>query len=138
VTTRTTEAAGADQNIHLQVARETARRCLEMNKEKLGGKEGQDFDRCFIGGQIVGHVGMIAKMQALQTVSSGEFSELLEKGIQTAQEHLKHAEALAQKLEGGAGAADAGNARIREERREPKEGAANRNREERPGNNPNP
>jgi len=140
VTRRTTVAErGQGSTIHLQVAQETARRCLEMTKEKLGGKEGADFDRCFIGGQIVGHVGMVAKMQAQQQFASNEYSQVLEEGIQAAQKHLKQAESIAQKLEGSSadGAKTGTTTRTREERPNPKEGD-NRKEDRKPDAPPNP
>lgn len=69
---------------------------VQMISERLNKEQGQNFDQAFLGCQVAGHIGMVAKLQALQQEAQGdqEFVQLLKQGEQSAQKHLQEAEQL--------------------------------------------
>jgi hypothetical protein len=75
-----------------------------MTKEILNEKQGNEFDKCYVGDQITQHVHMLAKLEASQNHVSPEFQQIIRQGQQTTEQHLKHAQTLAQQLEGERGA----------------------------------
>ncbi len=72
---------------------------LTLIEQKLGQKQGQDFDRCFMEGQVAAHLNMIATLQAAQNHASAQLRPVLDEGLATAQKHLSEAESLATKLQ---------------------------------------
>jgi predicted outer membrane protein len=82
-----------------QIARETAQRCLQRTKEILNEKQGAQFDECYIGQQVMAHVGMLAKLEASQNHVSPEFQQVIRESTQTVEQHLKEAQTIARSLE---------------------------------------
>jgi predicted outer membrane protein len=82
------------------IAQQASKECLTMTKEQLNkaDEEGK-FDECFVGQQIGMHIGMTAKLKAIQSNTSGEFQQLTSKLASTAQKHKEHAEKLMKDLE---------------------------------------
>jgi predicted outer membrane protein len=68
-------------------------------EQKLGQKKGQEFDRCFIQGQIVGHVHMLATLEVARNHASSQLKPVLDDAVNVAQKHLSQAESLLSKLE---------------------------------------
>jgi predicted outer membrane protein len=93
------------RNPMLQIQKDAAQRALAMTKEILNEKQGSEFDKCYIGEQVMAHVHMLAKLEASQNHVSPEFQQIIRQGQQTTEQHLKHARTLAQQLEGERGAA---------------------------------
>jgi len=79
--------------------RDVDRQLLTLIEEKLGQKKGMDFDRCFIAGQIVGHVHMLATLEVAKNQASPQLKPVLDEATNLAQKHLTHAESLLSKLE---------------------------------------
>jgi len=113
-TTRTTERTtiregrrgGADI---VALKRELGEACLQTARQKLEEKEGAEFDRCFIGGQIMGHMQAIDTMKVFKRHASPELAQLLDEGIQAATGHLQEAESIAKQFEGQAAKATTNN-----------------------------
>jgi predicted outer membrane protein len=78
----------------LNVHRQIANRCLASTKKELGSKSGIDFDLCYIGGQCVMHQQMIDKASVLREYASPELQKSIDKGVSSAEEHLKMAKKL--------------------------------------------
>jgi hypothetical protein len=72
---------------------------VTLIEDKLGQKKGQEFDRCFIQGQIAGHVHMLATLEVARTQASAQLKPVLDDAVNVAQKHLQHAESLLSKLE---------------------------------------
>jgi predicted outer membrane protein len=85
-------------SIHKQIADQ----CLASTKQEFAAKEGPELDRCYIGGQIMGHMKALDEIKVLRTYASAELRAELDACSQHCAEHLKEAKALAMKLEGEA------------------------------------
>lgn len=108
---------------HLMVERELAQQCLAGAKEKLEGKSGVEFDKCFIGQQIAMHMGMKAKLIVYQRHSSRELAQVLAAGQKKTEEHLAKAEELMKDLDHGSAST---TTTIRKERTKEKDKASNK------------
>jgi len=99
--TRTTIEGGsgiADQL--MQIKQEISEKCVASAQRELNSKEGAEFDRCFVGMQIGGHMHMVDTLGVLEGHVSPELKQIIDQGLQTSQQHLEHAKQLAKKLEG--------------------------------------
>lgn len=74
-------------------------KCLEMEKHALEEKEGSQFDKCYIGGQIGAHMHVLATLEVVRNQASPELAAVLDKGIETTKTHLDHAEKIAKALD---------------------------------------
>jgi predicted outer membrane protein len=83
----------------LNFKREIDGHLVALIEQKLGQEKGQQFDRCFMRGQVVGHVHMLASLQVAANQASPRLKPILDEAIQVAQQHLSQAESLAKKLE---------------------------------------
>jgi hypothetical protein len=81
-----------------QIQKEAGKRALELTKEILNEKQGADFDKCYIGEQVLAHVHMLAKLEAAQNHVSPEFQQVIRKGQQATEQHLKQARTIEQQL----------------------------------------
>jgi len=68
-------------------------------EEKLGQKQGEDFDRCFMVGEVVGHERMLATLEVARNQVSPQLKPVLDEAVETAQKHLNHAETVLKQLE---------------------------------------
>jgi predicted outer membrane protein len=68
-------------------------------EQELGQKKGRDFDRCFVQGQIMGHVHMLATLDVARSQASAQLKPVFDEAISTAQEHLNEAQSLAKTLD---------------------------------------
>jgi predicted outer membrane protein len=85
-------------SIHKQIADQ----CLASTKQEFAAKEGHELDRCYLGGQIMGHMKAIDEIKVLRSYASPELRAELDECSQHCTEHLMEAKALAKRLEGEA------------------------------------
>lgn len=94
--------AGQNSNIALmQVAdleQKIADRCHKALREELQGKSGAEFDECFIGAQVGGHMHMLAALEVLSQESQGELKQIAEAARPSIEKHLDEAKQLAKQL----------------------------------------
>jgi len=90
----------------MQVKQEITDRCVASLQSALNEKEGKEFDHCYIGMQVGAHMHMVATLSVLNTHASPELQQVIDEGLQTAQQHLEHAKKIAKQLEGAATASD--------------------------------
>lgn len=84
----------------VQLKREMSNECYNLARRDLEEKDGSDFDKCYIGGQVGAHMEMLAALKVSQRhVTSPELRSLIEQGIETTESHLKHAKEIAKSLE---------------------------------------
>jgi predicted outer membrane protein len=130
--TRTDDSAGTDVNVNVnRDARETeiegtaasgseaghgvlmqlasiekqiTDRCTQAAKQELGQKSGAEFDECFIGAQVKGHMEMLAALEVIGQETQGELRQVAEEAKPKVQEHLDKAKQLAQQLKAGSAA----------------------------------
>ena len=93
--TTTTTAAGAHQGFNwVTIHRELADECLQSAKKELGQKEGNEFDKCYIGMQVAAHMKMVDELTVLKNHVSGQFAQDLEQSLQTTEHHLSEAKKI--------------------------------------------
>jgi len=93
------QAQGGQPNF-LALKQQIGQKALELTKNELEKKEGVDFDKCFVGAQIGNHIWALATLEVFKDQQvSPDLRSVIDKGIQTTQEHLDHARKLADNLE---------------------------------------
>jgi len=81
-----------------QIAREIDEECLASLKKELGEKSGKEFDACYIGSQISGHMQMAATLKVLSNHTSGELLNIVKDARPTVDKHLDRAKELMREL----------------------------------------
>jgi predicted outer membrane protein len=84
----------------LRIKQEIAKQCLETSKKELGEKSGADFDKCYMGQQIMAHLGMADTLKVVKNYASPELKQLLEDGEKAVQGHLAHAKVIMKQIDG--------------------------------------
>lgn len=84
----------------IRVKQEIGRLCVETMKKELGEKKGADFDKCFMGMQVGGHLHMADTLKVMKNYASPQLRSVLEEGEKTTAEHLAHAKQIMKSLEG--------------------------------------
>lgn len=79
------------------VKRQIAERCLAATQRELLSKPAE-FDKAYVGQQIVAHVQMIATQEVLRQHASPRLQKLIDEGIAGAKGHLEHAKEIKQSL----------------------------------------
>lgn len=88
-----------------QIERQINDRCLAMFEEELESKSGKEFDACYVGSQVGGHMHMIAALEVLSNESSGQLQQTVKDALPTVEKHYKHAKELMKEVDDR----DAGN-----------------------------
>ncbi|MGE3316470.1 MAG: DUF4142 domain-containing protein [Planctomycetaceae bacterium] len=83
----------------VQISDEIAKRCLASAQRELSSKDGEEFDRCFIGMQVGAHSKMVDALSVVQNHVSPELQQILSDGVETSQRHLTEAKKLHENLE---------------------------------------
>jgi putative membrane protein len=84
----------------VELKQRLGQKCLESTRMELEKKEGAKFDRCYAGQQAMMHMVMLDTLEVFKNFASPELRPVLDEGIKTTEEHLKHAKDLAeQKME---------------------------------------
>jgi predicted outer membrane protein len=97
-------AAGGGQHQMVEFARTAKQNCLRLSEQSLSKKQGAEFDKAYIGQQIVAHTGMLAELQAAQQFTSGsQLQPLIQQATQMTQQHLAQAQGIMDQLEAAAG-----------------------------------
>jgi predicted outer membrane protein len=98
---RTTTVAGQRPAFNwVTIHRELADECLQSAKKELSGKEGSEFDQCYMGMQIGAHMKMLDELKVFKNHATGRLQQDIEDGISTTEEHLKEAKSIYDKLAG--------------------------------------
>jgi len=77
-------------------------RCNQALREELQSKSGTEFDQCYVGSQIAGHMHMLAALEVLSEDGQGQLKQVAEEAKPTVQKHLEHAKQLANQMHSGA------------------------------------
>lgn len=93
---------GADLN-HVALIQELSRKQLESAQKMLAEKQGAEYDRCYMGMQVMAHVGVSDMLEVFSKHASPELRTLLQEGQKTVRTHLEKAKDIANKLDGGKG-----------------------------------
>jgi putative membrane protein len=82
-----------------QIGREIDEQCLASLKQELGNKSEKEFDACYVGSQISGHMQMAAALKVLSNHTSGQLKEIVQEARPTVDKHLEHAKKLMDQLD---------------------------------------
>lgn len=85
----------------IELKQELAEQCLQTIREELEQKPQAEFDKCYIGSQVMAHMTMVDTLEVFSRHASPELQSVLEKGKQTTQAHLNEAKKLEQQLDKG-------------------------------------
>ncbi|WP_428304351.1 DUF4142 domain-containing protein [Lacipirellula sp.] len=98
------EAAGkAGDSPELELAKAIKQQCLVLTQKEMEGKQGAEFDKCYIGQQIGAHVGMLAQLQGSKSFANPQLQAVIVEGEQMATKHLEEAKKIMAELEGAKG-----------------------------------
>ena len=78
-----------------------AEECYQLTCKELSEHEGSEFDRCFVGSQIGGHIAMLAKLKASEEFASPELQPIIQDCQQAVEQHLDKAKELAKAVAEG-------------------------------------
>lgn len=87
----------------VRLKQQIGQQCLASAQHELEEKEGDEFDKCFIGMQIAGHMHMLDCLKVFSRYASPELDQTIEQEEQTTQEHLDRAKDLIKELEKNSG-----------------------------------
>jgi len=76
-------------------------RCQQALREELQQKSGAEFDECYVGSQIGGHMHMLAALEVISQESQGPLKQVADEARPIVQKHLDHAKQLAKQAKSG-------------------------------------
>jgi predicted outer membrane protein len=76
-------------------------RCNQALREELQQKSGAEFDECYLGAQIAGHMHMLAALEVIPQESQGQLKQIAEEAKPTVQKHLDQAKDLMKQAKNG-------------------------------------
>jgi putative membrane protein len=82
-----------------QIDKQIAERCTSDLKKELESKSGKDFDACYLGSQIGGHMHMSAALAVISSEASGELQKIAKDAQPTVDKHLDQAKKLMDQLD---------------------------------------
>ena len=85
-------------SIHKQIADQ----CLASTKAEFQKKEGDKFDHCYMGQQIMAHAKALDELKVLQNYASAELRKDIEEATEMATHHLAEAKKIAESMKDGA------------------------------------
>lgn len=85
----------------LELDRQITDQCGQIMQQKLGEKQGAEFDKCFVAAQVGAHIHMLAALEVISQQTTGQLQQLAAEAKAKVQRHLDHAEQLAKELESG-------------------------------------
>jgi predicted outer membrane protein len=82
-----------------QIMEEVDRNVQQSMMRDLSGKEGAQFDRCYLACQLFGHMWVVDALQSFEREASPQLKPILQEGLQASQQHLNHVKNLMAKLD---------------------------------------
>jgi predicted outer membrane protein len=95
----TAQPIGSQGLNFVALKQQIGQKCLELVQRDLEEKEGSQFDKCYIGGQIGEHMHVLATLEVVRNQASPELAAVLDKGIETTKSHLEHAQKIMKALD---------------------------------------
>jgi|SRR5688572_19031111 len=100
-----TVSADGGRTDHIALFQELGQQCLDSSRKELEAKSGAEFDKCYVGMAVGGHMKTNDMLTVFQRHASSDLKFVLAEGQKTVQAHLQHAKDLCKSLEGKAHAA---------------------------------
>jgi predicted outer membrane protein len=88
---------------HLALLQELGDQCLMSARKELEQKQGEEFDRCFLGMAIGGHMKVNDLLTVFQRHASSDLKTILAEGQKTVEMHLAQAKEIAKRTMSTAG-----------------------------------
>ena len=85
----------------VRLKQQLGQQCVSSAKEELSQKDGDEFDKCYVGMQIAKHMEMLDTLKVFSHYASEDLDQLIEEAEGTTEEHLEHAKQLIKQLEHG-------------------------------------
>lgn len=82
-----------------QIERQINERCLALLEQELSSKTGKEFDACYIGSQVGGHMHMKAALEVLANETTGQLQQIAQDAQPTVEQHFKHAQELMRQVD---------------------------------------
>jgi len=82
-----------------KIMEEVDRNMQQAVVRELSSKQGADFDRCYLAGQLFGHLWVAEALRAFDRDASPQLKPILQEGLQTAEQHLTHIKSLLARME---------------------------------------
>jgi len=98
--TTTTTTQGQHGFNWVAIHREMADQCLQSTKKEMSGKEGSEFDQCYMGLQVAAHMKMLDELKVFKNHATGRLQQDIEDAISTTEHHLKEAKGIYDDLAG--------------------------------------
>ncbi len=89
-----------------RIAAEMAQRSLATCLQELSAKQGDEYDHCFMAGQVMGHQENWIALETLKKYASPELQSQLQQAVQTTEHHLTQAREICEQLKGSHAAAE--------------------------------
>lgn len=84
----------------VRLKQQLGQQCVSSAQRELEQKEGEEFDKCYIGMQIAKHMQMLDTLKVFSRYASPQLDQVIEEAEQTTQDHLDRAEDLIKQHEG--------------------------------------
>jgi len=84
---------------HIGLIQDLGKQCLQSARAELEKKQGAEFDRCFMGMAIGGHMHANDMLTVFQSRASSSLKPILSEGQKVVTEHLQHAKDIAKRME---------------------------------------
>jgi predicted outer membrane protein len=105
------QSGGQEEQKMVQFAREVKQECLNLATQELGRKQGTEFDKAYIGQQIVAHTNMLAELRTAQRhLQNEQLRPIIQQGTQMTEHHLAQAKQIMEQLDAGGQGQAAGQA----------------------------
>lgn len=82
-----------------QIERQINERCLAMLEQELESKTGREFDACYVGSQVGGHMHMKAALEVLANETTGQLQQIAQDAQPTVEKHFQHAQELMRQVD---------------------------------------
>ncbi len=82
-----------------KIMEEVDRNLQQSMVRELSSKQGAQFDRCYLTGQLFGHMWVVDALKVFEQSASPQLKPLLQEGLQTSEQHLTHIKSLLAKLD---------------------------------------
>jgi len=82
-----------------KIERQIGEQCLANLRKELKDKSGHEFDACYMGSQIAGHMQMVATLEVLSNETSGELRNIVKDSQPVVEKHLAHAKDIMKALD---------------------------------------
>jgi predicted outer membrane protein len=72
------------------IMEEVDRNMQQALTRELSSKQGTEFDRCYLTGQLFGHMWAVEALKTFEQHASPQLRPILQEGLQTSEQHLTH------------------------------------------------